>query len=84
MECQSTFPRSVSCQAPWKDGSLTITLVHGIADTDWMSLPEMLSSFLYKIMTSSQARISVTVSCISHTHIAPQAAADVRGFTQPG
>lgn len=79
IKCQSPFPRSVSCQAPWKDGSLTIKPVHGIADRDWMSLSKTLSSFLYKTITSFQARNSVTVSCISHfhTHIAPQAAADV-------
>lgn len=69
------IPRSVSCWAPWKGGSLTFKPVHGTADTDWISILKHVILTLIREHNVLSAHDGFTVSCISHTRTAPRAAA---------
>lgn len=69
--------RSVSCWAPWKDGSLTFKPVLATADTDWISILKHVILTLIQEHNVLSAHDGFTVSCISHTHTAPQAGAGV-------
>lgn len=55
--------------------SLTFKPVHGTADTDWISILKYIILTLIQEHNVLSAHDWFTVSCTSHTHAAPQAAA---------
>lgn len=64
------IPRSVSCQAPWEDGSVTVRAVLGTAGTGWISL---LKCVILTLIQEHNVLSAHSVCSISHTRAAVDA-----------